>query len=89
MSDKKVFKVTDDVVIIVRELVQLSLLTGTSMVDHLRAMQLVEDAGRPGYLTLDEAYVRSYNEYITSLEAQAREAQAKMQATEAQPSTEV
>lgn len=82
-EQQKKFKITDDVVVIIREIVQLSLITGTSLVDHLRAVQLVEDANRPGYVTLDEEYVRSYNQYIETLNAEAKRKAEEMQGTEA------
>ena len=77
MSDeKKVYKLSDDVIAVLRELVQLSLLTGTNLVDHLRAVQ-VEVAEDKIFPTVD--YIEQYNSYIEDLEKQAEEMQSKMQ----------
>lgn len=78
---KNTFKFSDDVIIIVRELIQLSLLTGTNLVDHLRAVVLVPENEK--YLTLDEDYVKAYNEYITELSRKAEEQNSERQTTEA------
>ena len=78
---KNTFKFSDDVIIIVRELIQLSLLTGTNLVDHLRAVVLVAENEK--YLTLDEDYVKAYNEYITELSRKAEEQSSERQTKEA------
>lgn len=73
-------KLSDDLIAVFRELVQLSFLTGSNVVDHLRAVrvELVGDLVVP-----TEEYVNGYNAYIEELERQAEKLQAEMQATEA------
>jgi hypothetical protein len=78
------YKFSDDVIAIVRELVQLSLLTGTNIIDHLRAVVLVPDSENQKYLTLDEEYVKSYNAYITHLNEAALQQAQEMQGKEAE-----
>lgn len=46
-------KLTDSVIVHVAKLLQLSMLTGTDIVDHMRMISLVE---REGFLFLDEDY---------------------------------
>lgn len=83
-SEKKAtatnLKISDDLIAVFRELVQLSLLTGTNIVDHLRAVrtEVVDDMVVP-----TEDYVQQYNAYIEELERQAERLQAEMQAQQA------
>jgi len=46
-------KLTDSVIVHVAKLLQLSMLTGTDIVDHMRMISLTE---REGFLFLDEDY---------------------------------
>lgn len=80
-SAREVFKMSDDVISIVRELIQLSLLTGTNIVDHIRAIQLEPVEAGAGVLTLTPEYVKAYNEMITTLNEQALAHQTEMQKT--------
>lgn len=79
-AKKTTYKVSDDLIAVFRELVQLSLLTGTNIVDHMRAVrvELVDGAVVP-----TEEYINQYNAYIEELERQAEKLQAEMQAQEA------
>lgn len=79
-EEKQTFKVSDDLIAVFRELVQLSLLTGTNLVDHMRAVrvEVVENSVVP-----TEEYIEQYNSYIEELEKQAEKLQAEMQAQEA------
>ena len=80
MADNKTLKLSDDLIAVFRELVQLSLLTGTNLVDHMRAVQVeVLD----GNIIPTEGYVEQYNSYIEDLERQAGELQEEMQSKEA------
>ena len=79
MSEEKskVFQLSDDVIALVRELVQLSLLTGTNIIDHFRAVQLEEL--EPGKLYPTEEYINSYNAMVTSLSEAIEKAQTAEQ----------
>lgn len=81
-QDDKVpgIKIGDDLIAVIRELVQLSLLTGTNLVDHMRAVrvEVVDNTIVP-----TEQYVKDYNTYIEELERQAEALQAVMQEQEA------
>lgn len=72
MSDKKVLKLGDDLIAVVRELVQLSLLTGTNIVDHLRAIHVEVDDETKKLIPTNE-YINSYNEMILNLQKQVDE----------------
>ncbi len=80
-EQKKTYKFSDDVIIIIREIIQLSLLTGTNLVDHLRTIVVKEENEK--YLGLDEEYVKAYNEYITQLAQKAEEQNIERQTKEA------
>lgn len=79
-ENNKNLRFSDDVIVVVRELVQLSILTGTSIVDHMRAvrLELVD-----GVLHPTQEYVDAYNSQIETLTKKAEELQAQMQLTEA------
>jgi len=75
-ENKKNLRLSDDAIALVRELVQLSILTGTNIVDHMRAirLELVDGAVYP-----TEEYVNAYNAQIEELTRKAEEVQQKMQ----------
>lgn len=77
-EEKKELRLSDDAIALVRELVQLSILTGTNIVDHMRAirLELVDNAVYP-----TEGYVNAYNAQIEELTRKAEELQQQMQAT--------
>jgi len=84
MSEEKDNKVVatnlrlgDDLIALLRELVQLSLLTGTNIVDHVRAVR-AEVVGETVVPTLQ--YVEQYNAYIEELTKQAETLQEEMRA---------
>ena len=76
MSDAKT-KMSDDLIAVVRELVQLSLLTGTNIVDHLRAIEVEVDS-ETGKLIPTVEYVEAYNSMVQELIDRAQEAQTKL-----------
>jgi hypothetical protein len=70
-------KFSDDLIAVVRELVQLSILTGTNVVDHLRAITTRVDP-KSQKLVPTEEYVEAYNSMIEELARQAEQAHQKM-----------
>jgi len=78
-------RLSDDLIAVVRELIQLSLLTGTNIVDHMRAVrtQVVE-----GMVVPTKEYVEAYNAQIESLAKQAEEQAEQMRQTLAQDEAE-
>lgn len=68
-EEKKVLKFSDDVIVVIREMVQLSLLTGTNVIDHFRSIRLVE--AENGYVTVTEEFVAAYQKMLKDLEEQA------------------
>lgn len=86
-AEKTVFKISDDLIGMVRELVQLSLLTGTNIVDHLRAVVVEVSASDKRYVTVSPEYVDAYNEMIEKLNVEAEAKMQEMQNTLAQEIT--
>lgn len=78
-NEKKIFKIGDDLIAVIRELVQLSLITGTSIVDHIRAIH-VEIDSETGKLVPTERYVEAYNAMVSQLQEQAESAVEKQAA---------
>lgn len=77
--EKKYYKMNDDLIGMVRELVQLALLTGTNIVDHLRAI-VVEVSPHDGrFVTVAPEYVEAYNKMVEQLNREAEEKYAAMQ----------
>lgn len=72
-EEKKVLKFSDDVIVVIREMVQLSLLTGTNVIDHFRSIRLVETEN--GYITVTEEFVEAYQKMLKDLEEQAAKLQ--------------
>jgi len=77
MSDNKVFKMTDDLIAVIRELVQLSIVTGTNIVDHLRAVEMEVEEGTDKIIPTVQ-YVEAYNTMVEQLVEKAYEAQKKL-----------
>lgn len=84
-TDRPTFRMTDDLIAMIRELVQLSLLTGTNIIDHMRA--LVMEITPDGRVTVTPEYVQAYNSMVSQLAAEA-EARANAQQTGANASTD-
>ena len=83
VAERQVFKMADDLISMIRELVQLSLLTGTNVVDHFRALQMEATEEKPSYLTVTPEYVQAYNTMILKLNEEAKRHQEEMQKTPA------
>jgi hypothetical protein len=73
MSDptKKIFKLTDQVIGQIKELLQLAILTNTPIIDHFRTIELEESDTKSGSLILSEAYCVGWNEMATKMYAEA------------------
>ena len=82
---RKIFRLSDDVIAMVRELVQLSLLTGTNIVDHLRSVVVEPSPEDARFITLCPEYIEAYNRQV---EALAKEADARMNELQNQLATE-
>lgn len=74
-KERKVYKLGDDAILMIRELIQLSILTGTNVIDHFRAMQLESNEEKEVYLSVTPEYIEGYNEMVNKL----NEAAVKMQ----------
>jgi hypothetical protein len=77
-TDKRYFKVSDELIGMIRELVQLALITGTNIVDHMRAL-VVEETPDGRFITVSPEYVQAYNDMIEKLHKEAEERIAEMQ----------
>lgn len=75
MKEKEIFKLGDDLIGVLRELIQLSILTGTNIVDHMRAIrvEVVDSTVVP-----TEEYIEAYNQQIKDLNQKAEEEHEKM-----------
>lgn len=72
-QDTKLYVLGDDAIAMIREVLQLTLYTGTNIIDHLRAMRLEEVPSHPGKLVPNEAYVAAYNEMVAAFAKRAQE----------------
>lgn len=72
-------KLTDSVIVHVAKLLQLSMLTGTDIVDHMRMISLVE---REGFLFLDEDYETMSEQNILKMIKEVESIQSTEQSTE-------
>lgn len=75
-SPREIFKLSDDAILMVRELIQVSILTGTNIVDHFRGMQLEES---PVGLVPTPEYIDTYNNMVKKMneEMLARQEEAQ------------
>lgn len=75
-QERESFRMGDDLIAVVRELIQLSLLTGTNIVDHMRAVrcEVVDGTVIP---TIE--YIEAYNSQIEELAKQAQAEAESMQ----------
>lgn len=76
---KKYYKVSDELIGMIRELVQLALLTGTNIVDHMRTLVVEESEHDKRFITVSPEYVQAYNDMVEKLSAEAEERIADMQ----------
>lgn len=76
-ESKKSFRLSDDTIAIIRELVQLSLLTGTNVVDNFRAIVLSEQDD-DGKLYPTEEYVEAFNSMVGDLAEKAQKLAEEM-----------
>lgn len=84
-TPKKLYKLSDDVIVMIRELLQLSLLMNTNLVDNFRSLRL-EETTLPGAISVvneetkevthkivnivpAREYMEAYNKMIQDLEA--------------------
>lgn len=78
---RQVFQMSDDAISMIRELIQLSLLTGTNIIDHLRAMQLEPVTDKTDRLTITPEYVEAYNLMVLKLNEEVENQRKLMQQT--------
>jgi len=76
MTERKTFKLSDQIIGQIREVLQLSLLTRTHIVDNLRAMEIEESPEHAGTLLLSEGYCTGWNEMVAKMYAEAEEKHA-------------
>ena len=78
---KKLFKLNDNAIFMIREGLQLCLLTNTNFVDILRGMafQSTDDSGT---LTTADEYVEQWNEMVQRMNEAAEARLAELEGTE-------
>ena len=85
---KKELRLSDQVIGQIRELLQLSILTQTNFVDHMRAVRL-EESEETHALILSENYVNGWNEMSERFHAQAAAKAEELASTLASDEDEV
>ena len=78
MSDRKVFELSDELIGQLAKLLQLSILTGTNVVDHFRLLRVETEEGR---LTLTPEYKEYFENSLNSMLKEAEQLQEEMQTT--------
>lgn len=71
VSAPQLYALADESIGMIREILQLTLYTGTNIIDHLRALRLELDAD--GRLVPNEDYIVAYNEMVAAFAAKAKE----------------
>lgn len=85
---KRELRLSDQVIGQIRELLQLSILTQTNFVDHMRAVRL-EESEETHALILSENYVNGWNEMSERFHAQAAAKAEELASTLASDEDEV
>lgn len=80
---KKEFRLSDQVIGQLREVLQLAMLTGTNFVDHCRVLRLEESSSTEDTLILSAEYVKGWNEMSENFHKQAQEKAEAMSKSEA------
>jgi hypothetical protein len=78
MSDRKVFELSDELIGQLAKLLQLSILTGTNVVDHFRLLRVETEEGK---LTLTPEYKEYFENSLNSMLKEAEQLQEEMQTT--------
>lgn len=74
-------KLSDQVIGQIRELLQLSILTQSNFVDHMRALRLEHSNQTEGSLILSRNYVEGWNDMAEKLHSQALEKAGELAST--------
>lgn len=83
MSDTQCFNLSDEFIAQVAKLLQMAMLTGTSIHDNLRLVQ-VTPSTEDGKLVLTDEYKKSFEANIFKMLAEAEDIKEEMRATVAQ-----
>lgn len=77
VDNNKLLQLSDDAILVIREIIQFSLLTGTNIVDHLRNIRLDVMTREEGHSLLipNKEYIDAYNRMVESFTEQAEQAQ--------------
>lgn len=78
MNDKIVFELSDELIGQLAKLLQLSILTGTNVVDHFRLLRVEPDEGK---LSLTSEYKEYFENSLSSMLQEADHLQEEMQNT--------
>lgn len=80
---KTYFGFSDEVIAQIAKLVQLGMLTGTNVVDHLRLVRLAQSEGDGGNVVLTEEYKEYFESSLKHLLEEAEDIKDTMRSTEA------
>lgn len=78
-EQRALYRMGDDLIGMVRELVQLALLTGTNIVDHLRAVVVEVSTTEAQKITVCPEYVDAYNKMVSQLNDEAEKKMLNLQ----------
>jgi hypothetical protein len=74
-------RLSDQVIGQIRELLQLSILSQSNFVDHMRALRLERSSQTEGSLILSKSYVEGWNDMAEKLHSQALEKAGELAST--------
>jgi hypothetical protein len=72
------YKLSDNVIVNIVQLVQLAMITGTDVSDHFRMISLSPSVLVPGKLDLSPDYAKAHSERIESLMEEAQRLAAEL-----------
>jgi len=69
--ERKIWKLNDEFIIQLTRLIQLAMLTGTNVVDHMRLMRVEQSASNADTVVLTPEYLEYFEENIEKMIEQA------------------
>jgi hypothetical protein len=70
MNDRTVYRLSDETISQIVRLIQMGLLTGTDIVDHIRLMVVEPSTDKQGYLNPTPEYRVAFEESLNTLQDQ-------------------
>ncbi len=94
---KRIFKLSDDVIVMLRDLIQYSLLLDTNLIDNFRALRLEQVSSLPSIQKITDSEGKEYeiatlvpaSEYVEAYNAMVEKLEADLQKMEEKDLTKV